>query len=149
MTGVFLVLNTLRKMYKTEFCLNNHTNGRNTKNEWKLLWTNPSPASNFAPNTVVQIDLSGYREILIVTNHSLVNNLGACYQCNYPLSLCDLVGPIPVMISATTENKMEHRCITITRQSINFGTCYRVDTYGVSTSNSRSDRIIPRYVFAK
>ncbi len=26
-----LVLNTLRKMYKTEFCLNNHTNGRNTK----------------------------------------------------------------------------------------------------------------------
>ena len=27
---VILVLNTLRKMYKTEFCLNNHTNGRNT-----------------------------------------------------------------------------------------------------------------------
>ena len=26
-----LVLNTLRKMYKTEFCLNNYTNGRNTK----------------------------------------------------------------------------------------------------------------------
>lgn len=25
-----LVLNTLRKMYKTEFCLNNYTNGRNT-----------------------------------------------------------------------------------------------------------------------
>lgn len=24
-------MNTLRKMYKTEFCLNNHTNGRNTK----------------------------------------------------------------------------------------------------------------------
>jgi len=29
--SAFLVLNTLRKMYKTEFCLNNHTNGRNTK----------------------------------------------------------------------------------------------------------------------
>ncbi len=28
--SAFLVLNTLRKMYKTEFCLNNHTNGRNT-----------------------------------------------------------------------------------------------------------------------
>lgn len=34
-----LVLNTLRKMYKTEFCLNNHTNGRNTKITWKLLGT--------------------------------------------------------------------------------------------------------------
>lgn len=26
-------------MYKTEFCLNNHTNGRNTKITWKLLGT--------------------------------------------------------------------------------------------------------------
>ncbi len=121
----------------------------NTKSEWKLVWTNPSPASNFAPNTVIQIDLSGYQEILVITNHLPTDDLRACYQCNYPLSICDPNGSIPAMISATTENKMEHRCITITRQSINFGTCYRVDTYGVSTSNSRPDRIIPRYVFAK
>ena len=31
-------MNTLRKMYKTEFCLNNHTNGRNT---------NKAPNSDF------------------------------------------------------------------------------------------------------
>ena len=39
LSKAILVLNTLRKMYKTEFCLNNHTNGRNTKSEWKLLET--------------------------------------------------------------------------------------------------------------
>lgn len=121
----------------------------NTKSDWQLLWENPSPASNFALNTIIQIDLSGYQEILVVVQHSPNNNFGAFYQCNYPLSLCDREGSFSGIISTTSDDRMNHRTITFTRNSINFGTCYRVDTYGASTSNSRTDRIIPRCIFAK
>ena len=57
-----LVLNTLRKMYKTEFCLNNHTNGRNTKNDnyGKILWT----GSSFFTTPEDVPDCSNYRVLI-------------------------------------------------------------------------------------
>ena len=49
-----LVLNTLRKMYKTEFCLNNHTNGRNTKIDKKatILREQTDMGGKYDSNTV-------------------------------------------------------------------------------------------------
>lgn len=67
--SAFLVLNTLRKMYKTEFCLNNHTNGRNTNfnNKQNREWIYAATLSN--KNTAsVGVNIRNYREACIIIN---------------------------------------------------------------------------------
>ncbi len=75
-----LVLNTLRKMYKTEFCLNNHTNGRNTNLNGDVLWTNPAPQSAFVAQTLADIDISDYLSFEIVYSASVENPGRALYS---------------------------------------------------------------------
>nr|DAV60772.1 MAG TPA: hypothetical protein [Caudoviricetes sp.] len=64
-----LVLNTVIKMQKNEFCLNFYTNGRNTKNDnyGKILWT----GSSFFATPENVPDCSNYKVLIFY------NSIGA------------------------------------------------------------------------
>ncbi len=68
-----LVLNTLRKMYKTEFCLNNHTNGRNTKTI--NLDYSSRPEVNSVTTAVQMMWDKLYPSTLYLFNHGIIEGI--------------------------------------------------------------------------
>ena len=108
-------------------------------NKWTVVWTNPNPTSTFAPNQVVNIDLSSYAEVDVVIKAS---QNGTMYYHNY------LPIPSGLTIVNSVSNVINQRYnFSVDATSINFGIGAGLDTY--NSRRDLTDRAIPFEVLAR
>ena len=92
---------------------------------WELLWTNASPTSAFAAQTVA-LDLSGYDAVLIDVNCAYeLPDFGTCFVC--------MVGRGGFMdVWASSQNNKYSREATVASTGVTFGQGY----FGTGANNN-------------
>ena len=88
----------------------------------ELLWTNPSPSSNFA-NQTISIDLSGYDAVLISVKHATGQSADTSYD-NYHCVCYTPVGTTGAYLSAPTQSNS--RSYNVTTTGVQFVTASNV-----------------------
>lgn len=105
----------------------------------KLLWTNPSPSSDFAAQTV-SLDLSGYTAGAIVF---------AASKSDYTLSSPQffLMNNATQRMICTVWAIFQYRDITVSTSGITFSEGRRINTYNSGSSVQNNGEIIPVYIY--
>lgn len=111
--------------------------------EAKTLWTNASPTSDFAPQTV-KLSLSDYDAVIIeyimVTTSSTdsVANTNFIYNRLCAIGKTVMLEVMAWVYSSTSRTQLANRRATVSTTSVYFSNCYQKDTYNVTTNTANN-----------
>lgn len=108
---------------------------------WKLLWTNPNPNNEFAPQTV-SVDLSGYNEIL------LVYKLGT-YWTRIGSLLITEFGNTYLLNESGYDGRISRREVSMSSNGATFGAASFYNTYAASSTNTDNKLKVPYRIYAR
>lgn len=109
-----------------------------------LLWTNPSPTSTFAAQTI-SLDLSKYTIFIIITKPYAAANYTDNYQYGASASSVIIKN---IKASITTPAPVNRfREVVINDSSVQFSAAYSFSTYTGTAAADGNDTVIPLYIY--
>jgi len=112
---------------------------------WVLLWTNPSPTSNFAAQDVL-VDLTGATEICVIFKSDTTASAFEPYSYVLTPEVDSSDGMNAIFSVIAIKIHQRYRC-SIKRDRVSFGPGCVFNTYGTRTDGA--NYCIPWYIYAR